>query len=128
MRKQIDHEVDRIVAREKPGYTRVAGRPRPPAKRTSRPDSGTPDVAALHAAATALRLWDFEPPAARTLPASSTTPRRRGGPATGRRAASKSPTHHIVTVAHGRVDEALPLQTRVLVISRSRRRIIGEQG
>ena len=121
MTAKSDRELDRIVAREKPGYRRVARPRRPAGPRTRAPDAGTPDLPALHAA-----LETSEQPLsqARRDTAHSPVPRtsrpdpQRGAPA----------THHIVTVGHARQHESDPLQTRVIVVSRSQGRIIGEQG
>ena len=131
MTAKSDRELDRIVAREKPGYRRVARPRRPAGLRTRAPDAGTPDLSALHAAVESLRLWDIKPRArgrgARAaagdtahspVPRTSRPDPQRGAPA----------THHIVTVGHARQHESDPLQTRVIVVSRSQGRIIGEQG
>jgi hypothetical protein len=131
MTAKSDRELDRIVAREKPGYRRVARPRRPAGPRTRAPDAGTPDLSALHAAVESLGLWDIKPGArgrgARaaagdtahsSVPRTSRPDPQRGGPA----------THHIVTVGHARQHESDPLQTRVIVVSRSQGRIIGEQG
>jgi hypothetical protein len=131
MTAKSDRELDRIVAREKPGYRRVTRPRRSAGSRRRAPDAGTPDVSALHAAVESLRLWDIKPrstgrsargaasdAAQSPVPRTSRPDPQRGAPA----------THHIVTVGHARQHESDPLQTRVIVVSRSQGRIIGEQG
>jgi len=122
-----DQEVDRIVARERPGYTRVA-RARSKARTLPAADAGTPDLGALRSRAEALRLWDFGPRGRATpvAPVAAVAPRATRSPHGDRGGAS--PTHHIVTVTHDRAHEADPLQTRVVVVSRVKGKIIGEQG
>ncbi len=131
MSAKSDRDIARIVAREKPGYRRIARPRRAAGSRSRAPDGGTPDVPALHAAVESLGLWDIKPrgaqsrarsAAAEPVESRAKTPggreRRRGAPA----------MHHIVTVGHARQHEADPLQTRVVVVSRVQGRIIGEQG
>jgi hypothetical protein len=131
MSAKSDGEVDRIVAREKPGYRRVERPRRAAAAGTRAPDAVTRDLPALQAAVEALGLWDIQPGGAkRRAPAAIDEPVRSPAHASGhgdthRRA---SVTHHIVTVGHARQHESDPLQTRVVVVSRSQQRIIGEQG
>jgi hypothetical protein len=131
MSTKVDREVDRIVEREKPGYSRVA-----PSRRMhvrhSAADAGTPDLAALQATADALRLWDIRPgDGRRRAPAAPDKPPIRSSP---QRPARRDPrgqapaTHHIVRVEHARAHEADPLHARLVVVSRSQNRIIGEQG
>jgi len=129
MSARSDREIDRILARERPGFTRVRR-----GSRTARPhaaDAGTPDLPALRARVEALRLWDIDSAVdrhTRRVPADRTTRPRAStsaGPPAGSRTLSR---HHIVRVGHAHWQEADPLPSRVLVVSRSHRRIIGEQG
>lgn len=127
MSAKSDRDVDRIVSRDRPGYRRVAGPRRTAASRSRVSDSGTPDLPELHAAVESLRLWDSRAQSARrrARAGAEKAVRSKASPDTHRGAPA---THHIVTVSHARPHESDPLQTRVVVVSRSRGRIIGEQG
>jgi hypothetical protein len=130
MSARSDREVNRIVARERPGYHRVE-RAHPAQGAGAHPaDAGTPDLPALHATVERLRLWDIQPRGARRGARAATEtlvhPPAPSAPSKARGRTSAS--HQIVTMGHGSRHESDPLETRVVVVSRSQNRIIGEQG
>jgi hypothetical protein len=131
MSARSDREVNRIVARERPGYHRVQ-RAHPAQVAKARPaDAGTPDLPALHATVERLRLWDLPPRGARrgAAPVAEQPVRPPARPSAPSKARSPtSASHQIVTMGHASRHESDPLETRVVVVSRSQNRIIGEQG
>lgn len=121
-----DQELDRIVAREKPGFERLAAGRTSRTRRPAASDGGTPDVPALRAKRDALGLA-IPPSQGERLISSRSRPPTLAG-ATGRSAPRNAPGHHILRVRHEQHGEADPLPSRVVVVSRETGRVIGEQG